>query len=173
VRKRGLMVGSKRILIPFGLLLILAATALPAQANHWCGQSSITMAPSNPVATHATTFTITVANTGVDTTQLSAVQAKFSWEGTWHDAGSGTILAGQSKTFTTSATPPSAGAYQVDMKVTGTSSGDVLHESSDCTATTSLTAVAASPGLDGGLVAIAIAAAAVVMVARRRGSEGQ
>jgi hypothetical protein len=169
----GLIIGLKKSLLSLGLFVFLVMTAFPVDASHWCGQSTITVSPSNPVATKATTFTITVTNNGVDNTQLSAVQAKFSWEGTWKSAGSGTILAGQSKTFSVGATPPSAGTYQVDVKATGTSSGDVFGESSDCTTTATLTATQPSPGFDAAFVMVAIAAAGFVGVVqrqRRRGS---
>jgi hypothetical protein len=145
------------------------ALAPTAAASHWCGQTTFDFTPSAPVAGRAITFVVTIHNTGVDNTQLNAVEMKFSWEGTWRNAGAGTVLAGQSGSYSVQATPPSAGSYSVEIKATGTSSGDWLHEVTDCSSTASITATAApAPGFEGALGVVAIAAAGIVLALRRQ-----
>jgi hypothetical protein len=129
-----------------------------ASAVHWCGQTAVTLSPLDPPAGRQSTFTVTVQNNGVDNTQLYSEEVRFSWEGVYRNMSSGIILAGQSRTFTVSGTPPSQGAYSVDIRLNGTSSGDIFRETSTCERSFNLTAgQAVLPGLEPGLLLAGLA----------------
>lgn len=144
--------------------VLLAPTAA---ASHWCDQTTFALAPASATDGRATTFTVTITNTGVDNTQLDRVDMKFSWEGTWRNASSGILVAGTSKAFSLAATPPSAGTYSVEVNATGTSSGDLLREITECRATSSITVTAPFlPGFEAALATLALAGAAIAAAAR-------
>lgn len=152
-----------------GLVLLLVMIALPAQATHWCAQTTVSVSPNQPLAGKTTTYAVTVSNHGTDTTSLSSVAAKFSWEGSWKTIGSGDIGPGLAADFPAGASPPEAGTHQVEVRATGTSSGDAFGTESDCTAVLTLTAkAAATPGLEAGFVGVAMVVAAVGVGARRK-----
>jgi hypothetical protein len=149
------------------LLGALAAVALlpAADASHWCDQTLIALAPLSASA-RETTFTVQVHNTGPDTITLTEVNVEFPWEGAFRNAGAGAVAAGQISFFTTVATPPT-GAHTVEVRITGTSTGDAPGTAAvTCNTTFHVTVTASSPALDAPLLALAVGAAAVVV--RRR-----
>lgn len=146
------------------LLGALAAVAmLPgADASHWCDQTLIALAPLSASA-RETTFTVQVRNTGPDTITLTEVNVEFPWEGTFRNAGSGAVGAGQASFFTTVATPPT-GSHSVEVRITGTSTGDAPGSAAaTCNTTFKVTVTASSPSFEAPLLALAVAAAAVVL----------
>lgn len=155
-----------RTLALLALAFAIPLAAGPALATHWCGQTTFSLTPDPTPAGKLTTFSLIVGNTGIDTTELQHVNVKFSWEGTWREVGNSTILAGQGHTFTFQATPPSPGAYGLEINASGTSSGDVLREISECHEAEHINASQAQPGFE---FVGAVAAGAVAALVARHG----
>jgi len=153
------------------LAAVLTAGAIAA-ASHWCAETEVEITPASAEAAREAMFTASVTNGGVDNTEFETVEFRFSWEGVWRNVSSGVLLAGQSKAYQAGATPPSPGTYAVGVRLTGTSSGDLFRETSQCTATLSFNATkaASTPGVEAPLVLAAFGGgAAAVALWRRRG----
>lgn len=140
-----------------------------AAASHWCGDTDIGLAPRDNLRVgEEVGFTASVKNSGHDTIALSTVSFRFSWEETFRDTAGASLQPGDLRYFTVSVAPPAAGPHSVEVRITGSSSGDpsgTLEVS--CNTTFALSAYQPSPGLEAPLLALTLVAAAV-WASRRR-----
>ncbi len=102
------------------LALALPGFAAPgAQATHWCADLQISVDPTFAFGGTSNQFFVRAENVGTNDTQLTAVDVRFSWAGTWTTIGARLVAAGTTETFLTSGTPPAQGPASVDVRVTG------------------------------------------------------
>jgi hypothetical protein len=153
-------------------LTVLAMTAAVGGASNWCDQTLIAFAPTEVPAERDVTFTVQVHNTGGATLTLSSVRVQFPWEGTYREAGSGSVGPGATAYYTTTARPPQGNQAAVEVTISGTSSQDPGGSAEvTCSTTFRINATSSThgdPGFEAPALAVALLAAAMGIGVRRR-----
>lgn len=153
----------KGLLIGFllaGMAPLLAAP--PAESGHFCAELDVTFSPETVPAGQPIPFVTRVENTGLNDTQMTAVEIRFGWETAFRTIGAGQLNAGEADTFVTTATVPSEGFHNVTIQITAFQG--VPADSATCTFTEGVTAFGVPGGGATGFIAFGLVLAAVVAV---------
>lgn len=134
-----------------------------ADASHWCGDMFVTVTPSFVPVAVTQEFTIRFENTGVNDSELTFANVRFSWESSSRNVSVGSLPAGAQFNRTVSPGPVPSGLHTVTITLTGTNEGHPPTEVATCVTTRNLAAIETGE-IFGALVMFLLAILVIVVI---------